>query len=165
MGSFDGPFFSQMKWNMEMSDEEEIEKQAVDEYFEDIHETLPLYNVLYDYVTTTPISKIKHKNAQDLFFAQTENGVFYRGHIRAMYLDYTWFKNLGKCLYITHVIISPRRGQFLHRSLRQLFNELPMDSVYIESILSQKVLDSFVSKGWTQDNNNNSVILFRNDVN
>jgi hypothetical protein len=142
-------------------EEEDEEKLAVDQYFEDINinETLPLYNVLFDYVTKTNISKIKHKNVKDLLFSQIENGILYRGHIRVMYLDYTWFKNLGKCLYITHVIISPRRGKFLNRDLKILLNELNIDSVYIESILSDKVLDSFVSNGGTKDNN--SVMILK----
>ena len=142
-------------------EEEDEEKLAVDQYFEDINinETLPLYNVLFDYVTKTNISKIIHKNVKDLLFSQIENGILYRGHIRVMYLDYTWFKNLGKCLYITHVIISPRRGKFLNRDLKILLNELNIDSVYIESILSDKVLDSFVSNGGTKDNN--SVMILK----
>ena len=141
--------------------EEDEEKLAVDQYFEDINinETLSLHDLLFDYVSKTNICKIKHRNGKDLLFSQIENGILYRGHIKVMYLDYTWFKNLNKCLYITHVIISPRRGKFLNRDLKILLNELNIDSVYIESILSDKVLDSFVSNGWIKDNN--SVMILK----
>ena len=42
----------------------------------------------------------------------------------------------------------------MDRDLRRILNESNIDSVYIESILSDKVLDSFISQGWIKDNSN-----------
>lgn len=136
--------------------EEDIEKRVVDCYFDGINidDVQSLYNVLLNYLSTTAISSKKYINEQELLFSQMENDILYRGYIKIMYLDCSRFKNLKKCLYITHVIISPRRGKFMDRDLRRILNESNIDSVYIESILSDKVLDSFISQGWIKDNSN-----------
>ena len=99
--------------------------------------------------------KKKHKNLKLLLFAQTINDILYRGFVKVVYMDLTRFQNLGKCLYITHVIITPRKGRILDKELKRILNDMPnlLDSVYIESILSDKVLESFVSNDWTAYNN------------
>lgn len=144
--------------------EEDIEKIAIDCYFDDINinKVPSLNNVLLDYLSITSISSKKYINERELLFSQTENGILYRGYIRIMYLDCSRFKNLKKCLYITHVITSPRRGKIMDRDLRRILNESNIDSIYIESILSDKVLESFISKGWIKDNS--SVILKKDDI-
>lgn len=151
--------------NMNMEEmEKEMEKQEIDHMFQekDISEIQPLYDVLRNFLDTTPISSMmhKHKNINLLLFAETINGVLYRGYIKAVYMDLTRLKNLGKCLYITHVIISPRKGNILDRDLKRILHDAPnVDSIFIESILSDKVLNSFVSKGWTLDNYSNNVFI------
>jgi hypothetical protein len=100
----------------------------------------------------------KNRNAKTLLFSQSVNGMLYRGFMRVVYLDCSRFKNLGKCLYITHIMISPRKGKFLNTDLKRILNDVSnIDSIYIESILSDKVLSSFIANGWTEDNN--SVLL------
>jgi hypothetical protein len=144
---------------MENYGDEEMEKDEVESYFEDhdLDNIEPLYLVLSNYLQSTPISSMmnKDKNEETLVFKQTINGVLYRGFIKVNYLDCSRFKKLNRCLYITHVIITPRKGKILDTELKRLLNDMTnIDSIFIESILSDKVIDSFSSNGWTIDGDN-----------
>ena len=94
----------------------------------------------------------KSKNSKVLLFEQTVNGTLYRGYIKLVYFDANAIRlyNLGKCLYITHVIISPRKGNFLDPTLKEILQENTnkLDSIYIESIMSERVVEYFEENGW-----------------
>jgi hypothetical protein len=82
-------------------------------------------------------------------FAETIGGVRYRGHIQFNYLDCALFRNLGNCLYITHIIIHPRRGNFFKPTLEKILYENDnIDTVFVEAIMSDKLLQSFEDDGW-----------------
>ena len=140
-----------------------MEKDQVDMYFEgsDLSDIKPLKEVLDDYLENTPISARKFANQEDLIFAQTKNGTLYRGYINVMYWNAGKFDRLklGNCLYITHVLISPRKGNILDETLKEVLNNPKIDSIYIESIMADEVLESFLRKGWTQVGQENSVYL------
>jgi hypothetical protein len=145
-------------------DEVEMEKDQVDMYFEgsDPSDIKTLKEVLDDYLENTPISPRKFRNEEDLIFSQTKNGILYRGYINVMYWNAGKLLdrfNLGNCLYITHVLISPRKGNILDETLKEVLNNPKINSIYIESIMSDEVLESFLRKGWTQAGQDNSVYL------
>jgi len=144
-------------------EDSEMEKEQVDMYFEGSipSDIKPLKEVLEDYLENTPISQRKSTNAEELIFAQTINGTLYRGYINVMYWNAGKFDRLklGNCLYITHVIISPRGGNILDQTLREVLNNPKINSIYIEAIMSDEALASFIRKGWTADGYNNSVFL------
>lgn len=144
---------------MDIEAQLEMEKESIDNYFENIDEksTESLYFTLRNYIENTTISEIKNKNrnAKTLLFSQNENNKLYRGYIRCIYLDASKLKKLGKSLYITHALIYPRKGNILDRELRRLLHDLShIDSVYIESILDDNVVSSFESKGWNIEYSN-----------
>ena len=140
-------------------EDSEMEKEQVDMYFEGSKpsDIKPLKEVLDTYLESTPISQRKFTNAEDLIFAQTINGTLYRGYINVMYWNAGKFDRLklGNCLYITHVIISPRGGNVLDPTLREVLNNPKINSIYIEAIMSDDALASFIRKGWTADGYNN----------
>lgn len=146
-------------------DEAEMEKDQVDRYFEesehDPSDIKTLKEVLDDYLEDTQISARKFTNEEGLIFAQTKNSTLYRGYINVMYWNAGKFDRLklGNCLYITHVVISPRKGNILDETLKEVLNNPKINSIYIESIMADEVLESFLGKGWTQAGQDNSVYL------
>ena len=144
--------------------EEEEEKSEVDSYFEANSEEeavkKTLKEVLQEYVQTAELttkSLDKSKNSKVLLFKQTVNGTLYRGFIKLVYFDASRLYNLGKCLYITHVIVSPRKGNFLDPTLKEILQENTnkLDSIYIESIMSERVVEYFEENGWSVVGGNN----------
>jgi len=146
-----------------MEEEDERERDEVDMYFEESEtsDIKPLKEVLDDYLERTPISARKYTNQEGLIFEQTKNGTLYRGYINVMYWNSGKLDRLklGNCLYITHVIISPRKGNILDETLKEVLNNPNINSIYIESIMAEEVLQSFLRKGWTQAGVDNSVYL------
>jgi len=144
-------------------DKAEMEKDQVDMYFEasEPSDIKTLKEVLDDYLENTQVSARKFTNEEDLIFSQTKNGTLYRGYINVMYWNFGKLDRLklGNCLYITHVIISPRKGNILDETLKEVLNNPKINSIYIESIMADEVLESFLRKGWTQAGQDNSVYL------
>lgn len=145
-------FDSETKMNME------LEKMEIDEYFErvDIEYIHSLYELLTSYLQNIKIVRMidKHNKMKDSLFIKKDNKNLYRGFIRYNYIDCSNFQNLGNCLYITHIMIYPRRGDFFKPTLKKILYENDnIDSIFIEAILSDKVLQSFIDNGWNIINN------------
>jgi hypothetical protein len=93
-----------------------MERVAINDYFRGVDANTLVLNDLNRLREKTKISKLrdKHNNMKMSLFAETI-GVRYRGHIQFNYLDCALFRNLGNCLYITHIII---RAEGISSSLR-----------------------------------------------
>jgi len=138
---------------------EDAEQQQIDAYFEgsDLSSIKPLQEALNDYLVETEVSPNKLRNVREILFAQTVNGTLYRGFITVTFWNWNHGRvdrhRLGNCLYITHVMISPRGGNIIDVALKEL-NNPKINSIYIESIMAEEVIESFVRKGWTRDGEN-----------
>jgi hypothetical protein len=134
-------------------------------YFEDISpsDVPSLQEVLNDYIDRTPVNKTmnKERNQEELLFAQVVNDTLYRGYIRVMYWDWSRKRPhpFPNCLYITHMMITPRGGNLLDTALKQVIHNPKVDTIYIESIMSDDLLAKFQDKGWTVDGYSNNVYL------
>lgn len=133
--------------------EMEMEKMTIDEYFEEVNMKYvkSLYELLKIYLQNTKISNLKdkHYNLKTFLFTEKIDNILYRGHIRFNYMDCSKFKNLGNCLYITHIMIYPRRGNFFKSTLKKILYENDnIDTIFIEAIMSEKVLKSFEDDKW-----------------
>jgi hypothetical protein len=149
--------------------EKEQEKQYIDYMFETYGEGKEMnsfYNEIQNYLEHAKISPLMNKNSamKELLFVQNKNNREYRGYIKLSYLNCSRFNNLDKCLYITHVAITPRGGKFLSSELKRILNDNDkLDSIYIESIQSDKVLDYYKNDGWSPVNiYSNSVFIKKN---
>lgn len=140
---------------MSTSEEEQQEKEAMDLYFDDVEEVQlqPLYETLTAFLANPS------KRESELFFKQTKHGITYRGYLQLRcYRPPMRIRGstLGNCLYITHVLISPRRGKFFEPCLRRILDETSaLDSLFIEAIRSDKIVEEMQRSGWQVVGENN----------
>jgi hypothetical protein len=181
-----------------MTEDEENEKLAIDQYFENDFTTpaeydesgydsensdnsstgspdgaaeKPVYKSMYEtlveYLAETSISQTfqRRSNAKTLLFVETVGETEFRGMMTVVYVeanDYNPVNELGECLYITHIMTSPRRGGFFKTTLRRILDDtVNLKSVYVESIMSDRVEQSFVESGWKKAGRGNSVYIIK----
>jgi hypothetical protein len=140
------------------------EKCYIDLVFSDVNlaDLVSLKETLKGYLEQTSLNKtfFKDKNNAELCFCQTIDGTLYRGVVQVLYWDYNRHRSkLGKCLYITHAMISPRKGNILDSTLKEILQDERVDSVFIEAILDERLMAKFVEKGWQADGYANNVFI------
>jgi hypothetical protein len=143
-----------------MEDNIEIESLDVESKFEENGNPEPgsLKDVLTTYLQskTMPTQRIRHRY-EDLLFKQEKNGFEYRGYIRVG----VGFINNKSCLSITHVVIAPRGGDLLNPTLTEILRDSPLQSIMIENVMSEYVIEKFIEKGWKRNDDSDSVYLVK----
>ena len=143
-------------------DDLELERLTVDSLCPD-SDYGTLSDALQSYIDSNAVSPKRNK-MNEICFIENRNGIVYKGSMSFYYWNAAENvvprKNLGKCLYITQFIISPRGGNIIEPILRQEIFQMPLiDSIYIESILSTSVQNKYAATNWTRVNGNHFYLV------